>query len=257
MAQKVQRGGIVRRNDYGTLERISGSRTYIGSATLPNGKVITKRFRGCVPDEPKIIESWEKWQCRKTEDEEDIYEEEAEMANDKTAGTVIAITNKKHPCPFNDGECTPACPMFSEANQTCSLKLGMLGLWNIGSNLMKLKVDEEVEMVAMAVGELGSTVAKAVASMPAAAPEPVEDVEPEPEPEPEKPTDGIEEFFDGKSFISFVNLHGKNIFGQYKRFCKEGGFEPVGEKDLISEVEKRYPELKRVGVRGGSMFQAA
>lgn len=256
MAQKVQRGAIVRKNDNGTLEWVDGSRTYIGSATLPNGKVITKRFRRNGFDEEEVAERWLKWQGRSIDNDE-TEEEEADMANDKTAGTVIAIANKKHPCPFNDGECTPACPMFSEANQTCSLKLGMLGLWNIGSNLMKLKVDEEIEMVAMAVGELGSTVAKAAASMPAAAPEPVEDVEPEPEPEPEKPTDGIEEFFDGKTFISFVNLHGKNICGQYKRFCREGGFEPVGEKDLLSEVEKRYPELKRVGVRGGSMFQAA
>ena len=254
MAQKVQRGGIVRRNDYGTLERISGSRTYIGSATLPDGKVITKRFRGCVPDEPKIIERWERWQCRKTEDEEEIVEEEADMANDnKNAGTVTVITNKKHPCPFSGSDCAPACPMYSEANQTCSLKLGMLGLWNMGCNIMNLKVDEEVEMVAMAVAELGSTVAKAVASIPTA--DAAE--EPKPEPEPAKPHDGVEEFFEGKTFLAFVNLHGKNVCGQYKRFCREKGFEPTSEKAVLDEVEKRYPELKRVGVRGGSVFQAA
>ena len=256
MAQKVQRGGIVRRNDYGTLERISGSRTYIGSATLSNGKVITKRFRGCVPDEPKIIESWEKWQCRKTENEEDIYEEEAEMANDKTAGTVIAIANKKHPCPFNDGECTPACPMYSEANLTCSLKLGMLGLWNIGNNLMNLKVDEEVEMVAMAVAELGSTVSKAAAALPVTAPEAVQ----EPEPEPAKEltvADSFDAFFEGKNFISFVNLHSNVVFPKYKKFCTELGL-PVGtKKEMVDEIGKRYPEIKVVGKTGGCVFEAA
>ena len=139
----IQRGGMVAKNDNGTLERVDGTNTYIGSATLENGKVITKRFRGNVPDEQKIVERWLKWQGRKTEDEE--------MAE------IIKVDDgsKTPKCPFSGCECNAKCPLWSEAQRVCSLKLAGIGLSYVAANLMNLKVDEELELIALAIAESG------------------------------------------------------------------------------------------------------
>jgi len=241
MATKVQRGAIVRKNDNGTLEWVDGSRTYIGSATLPSGKVITKRFRRNGFDEDEVAERWLKWQGRKGLDEdeaEESYYKEEDMANDKTRN-----------CPFSGTECTATCPVFSIENQACAVMLGGVGLYNMSVNLMKLDASEPIEMVALAVGELGSTLS---ASQPAKA------VEPKPA-KPKEPTvaDGLAAFLDGKTFLSFVNLHGKAVMGQYAKFCKANGFPAAKETELISKVAASYPELKRVTKMGGSVFEAA
>lgn len=245
MATKVQRGGIIRKNDNGTLERIDGTHTYIGSATLENGRVITKRFRCKGFDEEDVARRWETWQCRKDnagdEDEENYYKEE-DMANEKTIN-----------CPFNGNECTATCPLFSIENQACSVKLGGIGLYNMSTNLMKLDASEPIEMVAMAVGELGSAMKSVGNPVAATAKEsPVKQ-------EPKKPTeaDGVNAFLDGKTFLNFVNLHGKAVNGQYVKFCHDNGYPVMKESELISRVAASYPELKRVKKMGGSVFEAA
>lgn len=240
-----QRGGIIRKNDNGTLERIDGTNTYIGSATLENGRVITKRFRCKGFDEDDVARRWEKWQCRKDvpddEGAEDYYKEE-DMANEK----------KNPTCPLSGNDCTATCPMFSIENMACSIMLGGIALYNMSVNIMKLDASESVEMVAMAVGELGSAMKSGSVGATGAAVTSIKA-------EPKLPTeaDGVDAFFEGKTFLNFVNLHGKAVNGQYARFCKEAGFPAVKEGVLLEKVVERFPELKRVGVRGGSVFEAA
>lgn len=63
----IQRGGIIRKNGNGTLERVDSTNTYIGSATLENGRIVTKRFRCIGFKEDEVAERWLKWQWRETE----------------------------------------------------------------------------------------------------------------------------------------------------------------------------------------------
>ena len=223
MTNDRKRGGTVAENENGKLERDGSSNTYIGTATLDDGKVITKRFRGNVPDEPRIIASWEKWQGRKTECEEEAVEES---------------TKKQKSCPFSGRNCGPSCPLYSPTNRACTVMLGGIALYSIGSNLMRLDPCESIEMVALAVGELAKAAPKQVTEEP-------------------KADDGLDAFLDGKTFLSFVNLHSKTVGSQYRKFCKENGYEPMGEHELLEAVDAHYKELKRVGVRGGSVFEAA
>lgn len=230
----MQRGGIVRKNDNGTLERIDGSRTYIGSATLPSGKVVTKRFRRNGFDEDEVAERWLKWQGKSIEKEETEEEEVADMAEKN-------VNNKAKKCPFGGSDCTPSCAMYSDANLTCSLKVGAIGLFNLTGNFMKLDPNESLELIALAIGEMklsGTAEETPVAAAPTE-------------------EDGLNAFLDGKTFLNFVNLHGKAVAGQYTRFCKENGFPVMKEKDMLVGVSERFPELKRRGVRGGSIFEAA
>lgn len=236
----IKRGATIKKNDNGTLERVDGSRTYIGSATLPSGEVITKRFRRNGHDEDEIVERWLKWQGKNSDEEVgETEEEEAEMAD-----------KKKSCCPFNGNECTYTCPMFSEHNGACTIRLAGTGLYYIANNLMKLDANESIELVAMAVGELKREPVKEAPVETATAEETHVEAGPTEE-------DGIEKFLDGKTFLNFVNLHGKAVYGQYTKLCNESGMPKTGEKHLLEEVEKRYPELKRRGVRGGSVFEAA
>lgn len=227
----IQRGGMVARNDNGTLERVDGSNTYIGSATLENGKVITKRFRGNVPEESKIIERWEKWQGRKGDD----AQEEVAMDNE--------IKSKKSVCPFSGNECGPSCPIWSPANAKCAVMLGGIGLYSIASNLASLDASESIELVAMAIGELR-------ADKPSAKPEPT-------------PTraltveDGVKAYLEDKSFLAFVNLHSKTVYSPYKKFCEEAGFPLETESNFSQAILKRYPELKGEKAHGGRTFVAA
>ena len=224
----IQRGGMVAKNDNGTLERIDGTNTYIGSATLPNGKVITQRFRGNVPDEKNLVERWLKWQGKKLD-----KEEEEPMANN----------TKKQTCPFSNNECGPSCPMFSPTNRACTIMLGGIGLYNIASNMMKIDPNESIELVAMAIGELKPE--KAIVK-----PEPVATnaltVE-----------DGIEAYLEDKSFLAFVNLHSKTVYSPYKRFCEDKGFPADTEANFSQVILKKYPELKGEKAHGGRTFVAA
>ena len=231
----IQRGGMVAKNDNGTLERVDGTNTYIGSATLQNGKVITKRFRGVSQKQDKIIESWERWQCR-NDVEEDVEKEEvmAEIRN-----------TKKNECPLSGNECGPACPLYSQANKACSLKLGGIGLYNMSCNLMNLKVDEELELIALAIAE------SKTASEPAR--EPVAEAKPKAKTEAE----GVDAFLDGKKFLDFVNLGSKRVYSDYKKTVEGKGYPIVKEADLIAAITKRFPELKKKGVHGGSVLVAA
>lgn len=225
----IQRGGMVAKNDNGTLERVDGTNTYIGSATLENGKVITKRFRGNVPDEQKIVERWLKWQGRKTEDEE--------MAE------IIKVDDgsKTPKCPFSGCECNAKCPLWSAAQSVCSLKLGGIGLSYIAANLMELKVDEELELIALAIDESGKKHDKPKA---------------EPAKEPSG-SDGVEFFLADKKFLDFVNLTSKRVFSDYKKSLANTDYPLVKESELTTAIAEKFPELKKKTVHGGSVLVAA
>jgi len=218
----VQRGGLVKKNDNGTLERVDGTNTYIGSATLESGKVLTKRFRCQGFDEADVIGRWEKWQGKKGE----TPEKEVRMAE------------KKMECPFSGAECGSKCPIWSGASNACALKLGGIGLFNISAYLMNLDMSESIELLAMAIAD------QKPAPKPVAKPEPTA-------------ADGIEGYLDGKSFLAFVNLHSKSVYSPYKEFCEEKGFPCVSESSLTKVIEGRYPELKVERGNGGARFSAA
>ena len=225
----IQRGGMVAKNDNGTLERVDGTNTYIGSATLENGKVITKRFRGNVPNEPKIIERWLKWQGRKTEDEE-----MAEI-------TKIDDDSKTSKCPFSGCECNAKCPLWSEAQRVCSLKLGGIGLSYIAANLMNLKVDEELELIALAIAESGK-------KPDAPKMEPAREL---------SASDGVEVFLADKKFLDFVNLTSKRVFSDYKKALAGTDYPLMKESELTTAIAEKFPELKKKTVHGGSVLVAA
>ena len=222
---------MVARNDNGTLEKPDSKNVYIGSATLENGKVITKRFRGVPKDEQKIIESWEKWQCRKVEEEDDMEITKVETkSKDSKAKT----------CPFSGNDCGAKCPMWSVANGSCSIMLGGIGLFNIAANLMKLDVGEELELIALAVAESRKPATEHK--------EPVRALTEQ---------DGVDFFLDGKKFLDFVNLSSKRVFSDYKKALNGTDYPLMKEAELVSEVAKRFPELKKKGVHGGSVLVAA
>lgn len=217
-----QRGTIVAKNDSGTLEHISGSRTFVGSATI-DGKVVTKRFRGSATEQNDVIRRWEKWQCRKNEEPEEM---EDNMSN-----------FNKETCPFSGAACGAGCPLYSVSNKSCALLLGGVGLFNISCNMMKLEMSEPLELIAMAIADQSPR-----------------NTEKDSGPTTEQ---GVESFLSGKTFLSFINLTSKSIFGDYKRSCEEHGFPTVCESELSAEIASRYPEIVKKGVRGGSMFVAA
>lgn len=226
MTNSGKRGGTVASNDNGVLERDGSSSTYIGTATLDDGKVLTKRFRGNVKDEPRIIESWKRWQGRKADGEEEVAVENSKKAKE---------------CPLSGRACGAACPMFSQSNRACSLALGAIGLYNMTCNVMKLDPNESLELIAMAVSEIGG---KGVGK---AAPQPHGTTE----------KDGLDAYLDGKTFVRFVNLSSKKVHAEYAAFCRENGYQPYGEHDMMQAIASRYSELKVKGVRGGSVFEAA
>ena len=230
----IQRGGIIRKNDNGTLERIDGTNTYIGSATLESGRVITKRFRCQGFDEEAVAERWLKWQGRKTED---IEEKEEIMAEE-----ITQKQGKSQSCPFSGGECTPGCAMFSPSNLKCSLMLGGIGLYNIAANLSKLNCNDAIELVAMAIAdEKGKEQAE---SAPLQA-------------ETKTVADGIRAYLGDKTFLSFVNLHSKTVYSPYKKFCEEEGYPADSEANFSKELLRSFPELKSKTAHGGRTFIAA
>jgi len=235
----VQRGGVIRRNDNGTLERIGKTNTYVGSATLPDGKVLTKRFRCEGFDEEAVSQRWLKWQGRKI-DVDDCYEETDgdDMGDTSRTGTE---------CPLSGYECRATCPMYSMPNRACSLMMGGVALYNISENLMKLDASESIELLAMAVGEIAK-VSTAAGGSDEAHEEPAAAL---------TEGDGLDAYLEGKTFLDFVNLHSKTVNSDYGRFCDEKGFPRAGERDLVTAVKERFPELKGQGVSGGTIFKAA
>lgn len=234
---KIQRGAIIKSNDNGTLERIDGTGTYIGSATLPSGQVLTKTFRSSSRDEKDVVKRWLKWQGKK-----DDNEEEATMARTNTT-TVEKTPMKTTACPFSGLECAPSCPIFSKAHGLCSITLGSVGLYNISCNLMKLDNSDSIELVAMAVGELASETTPEIE-------------EPRVEAVALTADDGVEEYLARTSFLSFVNLHSKTVYSPYKQFCEEQGY-PVDTEARFSEaVENHFDELSSIRKAGGRIFVA-
>lgn len=227
----IQRGGMVSRNDNGTLERVDGTNTYIGSATLESGKVVTKRFRGPWQNEDKIIDQWLKWQGKNVDE---IQEED--MAQENT-------NCKTSKCPFSGDECTPRCPMYSPNNRACTIMLGGIGLYNIGCNLMNLDPNDSLELIAMAVGDLRKADS--------------EPVTPTVETKALTVDDGVKAYLEDKTFLSFVNLHSKTVYSPYKKFCEANGFPAESESGFSQVVLKSYPELKSEKTHGGRTFVAA
>ena len=236
----IQKGCVIAKNEFGTLERVDGSRTCIGSTTLPDGKVITKRFRGNITEQDKVIARWEKWQSRSNDEdaepEEDIFMEEPEKDQVKVEKTEKPVY-KVCKCPFSGEECGPACPMYSPTQLACSIFLGGIGLYNLSVNIARLNANESLELIAMAVSDLKGT------DIPQKVPAPTE-------------KDLVDRFLEGKSFMAFVNLNSKKVHADFKKFCAERGFEecPVREKDLSERIFAEYKELERKPVHGGVLF---
>ena len=228
----VQRGAIIRQNECGTLERVDGSSTYIGTTTLESGKVLTKKFRSHSRDDDEVAERWLRWQGRK----EEIIEEKEEPI---MASESIKICT----CPFSGKECGALCPIYSTVHGECSLKMAGIGLLNISTNLMRLDMTEPLELMAMAIAESGKR-----EESPA-----VEHVEAK----ALTVADGIEAYFDGKRFLDFVNLHSKTAYSPYRKFCDENGYPAEKESAFTKEVKRRFPELKGQPSRGGFVFVAA
>lgn len=235
----IQRGGMIRRNDNGTLERVDGTNTYIGSATLENGKVITKRFRCVGFKEDEVADRWLKWQSKAAEKmAEKREEQETKKVNEKAEKEEKIMAEKKSNCPISDNVCGPTCPMWSEAHGRCALYLGGIGMYNTAVNLPKLKVDQELELIAMAIADSVKTDGG--------------------KPVGEKTEEaGVIAYLDGKRFLEFVNLHSKAVHGEYKRFCQDNGYPIVKESELTKAIEKRYKELKAEKQMGGTRFMAA
>jgi len=227
----VQRGAIVRQNSCGTLERVDGSSTYIGTTTLESGKVLTKKFRSSARDDDEVAERWLRWQGKN------------EITVIKEEEPVMEKSIKVCTCPFSGKECGAVCPIYSTVHGECSLKLGGIGLLNISSNLMKLDVTEPLELLALAVAEGAGSGSSPAAEHVEANATTVED--------------GLEAYFGGKRFLDFVNLHSKTAYAPYRKFCDENGYPAEKEAEFTKEVKRRFPQLKGRPDRGGCVFVAA
>lgn len=240
----IQKGYVIAKNEFGTLERVDHSNTCIGSTTLPDGKVITKRFRGTITDQDKTIASWEKWQGRENEVEDTRAKGKKPDIPEKTEfvqPVKKANQNKTAICPFTKEACGPMCPIYSTANLACSILLGGIGLYNLSVNMPKYEPDDSLELIAMAINDLRKP--------DISGKEPYVDLG--------HPTrDVTEEFFDGKSFMAFVNLTSKKAHADFKAFCKKKDVEtvPLKESELSAEILRRYKELERKPIQGGVMF---
>lgn len=240
-----QRGAIIAKNDYGTLERVDGSSSYIGTDTLPDGKVLKKTFRSSSKNDEEVKKRWLKWQGDHQkpifEDEEDSQMEKSEP---KARPPIVGRSGTECPFKFSGGGsdilCSEErCALFVTASTSCSLKLGGSGLYYMASNMMRLDVSESLELVAMAIGELNS-------KPPVEGTDGIKSIE-----------GGLNGYFEGKTFLNFVNLHGKKIHAEYKKFCVGNGYPLLGESEFVKEVAKRYPDLKPVTKAGGTSFAAA
>ena len=226
----VQRGGIIRKNDNGTLERIGKTNTYVGSATLDSGKVITQRFRCKGFKEDEVAERWEKWQYRELSKETNMEKK----TTTKTTTTKETAMDKKN-CPFSGTECCK-CAIYSTGLGACSILLGGVGLYGLSQG--RLEVGEQLELIALAIAETKK---------------------PEPTVEAKALTaaDGVEAYLADKKFLDFVNLHSKAVYSPYRKFCEEKGYPTVSESELTKAVKGRYKELKAETQMGGTRFIAA
>lgn len=238
----VQKGAMIAKNEFGTLERVDGTRTYIGSTTMQNGKVVTKRFRCDHGNEQKLIARWEKWQCRNEEDDYD--EEELETMADEKKND-----KKGKLCPFTKDICTESCAMYSAANFQCAIQLGGLGLWNMACNIMSLGNRDELELVALAIGDISKKlpeqwpVAQQTQTVSASI---------------AKESSPIDEFLKEKDWLSFVNLTSKKVHADFKAMCanKYPEVTPMKERDLVDLILERYPKLDVEKISNGRIFRA-
>ena len=226
MTNDGKRGATVAENGNGTLERVDGTNTYIGTATLASGKVLTKRFRGEPSCEADVIERWEKWQGRNDDGEEVGVIAEAKATKGRT-------------CPLSCQECAASCPLWSAANGACAIMLGGVALYNMSVNMSRLDMSEPLELLAMAVADSGGSGRPKVAEVT-------------------EKTDaqGVDAYMEGKTFISFVNLHSKTAYSPYKRFCEENGYPCKRESEFTKDVLARFGELHAEKAHGGVRFAA-
>ena len=109
--------------------------------------------------------------------------------------------SKTPKCPFSGCECNAKCPLWSEAQRVCSLKLAGIGLSYVAANLMNLKIDEELELIALAIAESGKKPDKPKSA-------PVKEL---------TASEGVEFFLADKKFLDFVNLTSKRVFSDYNK----------------------------------------
>ena len=118
----------------------------------------------------------------------------------------------------------------------CSIFLGGIGLYNLSSNIFKIDPNDSLELLAMAVTELGK------ADIPKKTTK-------------DKSPDLVDDFFKGKSFMAFVNLTSKRVHSDFKKFCSEHGEEcQLKETELSDRIFKHYQELERKPVHGGVVY---
>lgn len=240
----IKRGATISENANGTLERVDGTSTYIGSITMPDGKVFTKRFRSSSRDNDEVTKRWLKWQEKNLEDLTNVFGETEEPEMDISKDVEIEKTVTGPICPLmsrNGREGFASCQMancafWSEPHMDCSQNLGGIGLYNMAMNLMRLKVDDQLDLIAMAVADLKGSMAVNNAVVPVVSTR----------------SDGLEEFFADKNFMDFVNLHSKTVYSEYRNLCEKMDYKPVKEKDLVAEIGKRFSEIKCQGVSGGT-----
>ena len=226
----MQRGGIIRKNDNGTLERIGKTNTYVGSATLDSGRVITQRFRCKGFKEDEVAERWEKWQCKELSKETNMEKK----TTTKTTTTKETAMDKKN-CPFSGTECGK-CAIYSTGMGACSILLGGVGLYGLSQG--RLEVGEQLELIALAIAETKKPTKTVEAKALTAA-------------------DGVEAYLADKKFLDFVNLHSKTVYAPYRKFCEEKGYPQVKEAEFTKEIKARFPELKGKSSNGGTVFLAA
>lgn len=247
MTNSNKRGGTVATNELGTLERVDGTGTYVGTL-VRGGRTETKRFRGNVPGEAEVVERWERWQQRK---------KEAEMAKGRTADTVTdkagvgvaddpkaagtkpdaaEVKPSTAACPLAGRTCGATCPLWSAERSSCALKLIGVGLMGISEGIVGLDVREPIELLALAVSDKAA---------PASS-------------QAEHTADGgVAAYMSDKTFIAFVNLHSKTAYSPYKKFCEAGGYPSKTESAFTKDVLARFPELRAGKAHGGVRFEAA
>lgn len=241
----IQKGALIAKNDNGTLQHVDNSSTFIGTATLPNGKVVEKRFRDATKNGAAVKKKWEEWQKKTWGKEEEMEREQALPEKTDISENEPDKVSKLLACPLLGGQpCLEhKCMFMHPMNERCSIPLLGSSLWYIAQNFARLDNAEMLELIAVSVDGLKSTVPAVEIKSEKA---PVNLVKA-----------GLEAFFEGKNFIHFVNMHSKNVHGQYKAFCKEHGYEAyglLGESELAEEIQRRYLELYSETTKGGRIF---
>lgn len=238
----IKRGSTVASNDNGTLEHVDGSSTYIGTATMPDGKVITKRFRDSSRDIDAVTLRWQAWQ-KKAWDKEDAMEREKIRVEEDISEKEADVVSTKLACPLLGGKpCLDVkCAFMHPVNERCAIALLGTSVWYMAENFARLDNTDALELIAISVDGLKAA-------------QPMLKNEPRLQ---SRARAGVDGFFEGKSFLHFVNVHSKSVHQQYKAYCKAHGYDLqdiLSETEIAHEILSRYGELDAELMRGGRIF---